>query len=166
MIFNKSLNLWKSKSLSVWLFATPWRTAQARILEWVAIFFCRGSSQPRDWAQVSQIAGRFFTSWATREAHLTFGLQIILIKETVGPENRLWAFPFQNSIILGWKFHLCLRIEFPQNKLFYSLPGVRFSALPKWHFIMKTHLKNSFWVPTATLWGENENTYLPQTYQR
>ena len=57
-----------------------------------------------------------------------------------------------------------LRTEFPQNKLFYSLPGVHFSALPKWHFIMKTHLQNFFWVPTATLWGENENIYLPQTY--
>ena len=35
---------------------------QARILEWVAIPFSRGSSQPRDQTQVSHIAGRFFTS--------------------------------------------------------------------------------------------------------
>ena len=28
----------------------------------------RGSSQPRDWTQVSHIAGGFFTVWATREA--------------------------------------------------------------------------------------------------
>ena len=35
---------------------------QARILEWVAIPFSRGSSQPRDRTQVSRIAGRFFTS--------------------------------------------------------------------------------------------------------
>ena len=41
---------------------------QARILEWVAFPFSRGSSQPRDWTQVSSTAGRFFTSWATREA--------------------------------------------------------------------------------------------------
>ena len=41
---------------------------QARILEWVAVPFSRGSSQPRDWTQVSHIAGRFFTSWATKEA--------------------------------------------------------------------------------------------------
>ena len=41
---------------------------QARILEWVAFPFSRGSSQPRDWAQVSGIAGEFFTSWAMREA--------------------------------------------------------------------------------------------------
>ena len=35
---------------------------QARILEWVAFPFCRGSSQPRDRTQVSCIAGGFFTS--------------------------------------------------------------------------------------------------------
>ena len=41
---------------------------QARIPEWVAISFCRGSSQPRDWTQDSSIAGRLFAIWATREA--------------------------------------------------------------------------------------------------
>ena len=41
---------------------------QARILEWVAFPFSKGSSQPRDQTQVSCIAGGFFTRWATREA--------------------------------------------------------------------------------------------------
>ena len=41
---------------------------QARILEWVAIPFSTGSSQPRDWTPVSCFAGGFFTVWATREA--------------------------------------------------------------------------------------------------
>ena len=41
---------------------------QARILEWAAIPFSKGSSQPRDQTQVSCIAGEFFTMWATREA--------------------------------------------------------------------------------------------------
>ena len=41
---------------------------QARILEWVAFPFSRGSSQSRDQTQVSRIAGRFYISWATREA--------------------------------------------------------------------------------------------------
>ena len=41
---------------------------QARILEWVAISFSRGSSRPRDRTQVSHIAGRCFNLWATREA--------------------------------------------------------------------------------------------------
>ena len=55
---------WYHVGLShVWLFATPWIVAcqgllsmgilQARILEWVAIHFSRGSSQPRDQTQVS-----------------------------------------------------------------------------------------------------------------
>ena len=35
---------------------------QARILEWVAFPFSRGSTQPRDQDQVSHIAGRLFTS--------------------------------------------------------------------------------------------------------
>ena len=34
---------------------------QARILEWVAIPFSRGSSPPRDQTQVSCTAGMFFT---------------------------------------------------------------------------------------------------------
>ena len=41
---------------------------QARIPEWVAFPFSRGSSQPKDQTQVPRIAGGFFTSWATREA--------------------------------------------------------------------------------------------------
>ena len=37
---------------------------QARVPEWVAISFSRGSSQPRDRTQVSRIVGRCFTDWA------------------------------------------------------------------------------------------------------
>ena len=43
---------------------------QARVLEWLAISFFRGSSWPRIWTRVSHIAGRCFTLWATREAHV------------------------------------------------------------------------------------------------
>ena len=46
---------------------------QARILEWIAIPSSRGPSQPRDWTQVSNIAGRSFTSWATKEAGRDWG---------------------------------------------------------------------------------------------
>ena len=42
-------------------------SVQARILGWVVIPFCRGSSRPRDRTQAS-IARRFFTIWAAREA--------------------------------------------------------------------------------------------------
>ena len=67
---------WEWKLLScVQLFVTSWNDEtvheifQARILEWVAFPFSRGSSQPRDQIQVSHIAGRLFTNWATQEAH-------------------------------------------------------------------------------------------------
>ena len=40
---------------------------QARLLEQFAIPFSRASSRPRDQTQVSCIAGRLFTIWATRE---------------------------------------------------------------------------------------------------
>ena len=42
---------------------------QEGTLEWVAIPFSRGSSQPMDWTWVSCIAGRLFIAWATKEAH-------------------------------------------------------------------------------------------------
>ena len=48
----------------------PWSVdgiLQARILEWVAVLFSRGSSKPRAQTHESCVAGGFFTSWATRE---------------------------------------------------------------------------------------------------
>ena len=62
---------------------------QARVLEWVALSFSRGSSWPRDRTQVSCIAGRCFTLWATREAPLgsevkfkLFSVQLFVIPLT------------------------------------------------------------------------------------
>ena len=55
---------------SLWPHGLVHGILQARILEWVAFPFSRGSSQPRDWTQVSHIAVGFFTSWATREAQI------------------------------------------------------------------------------------------------
>ena len=62
----------------VWLFGDPMDCSlpgssmhgisQARIQKWVAIPLSRGTTWPRNRSRVSWIAGRFFTSWATREA--------------------------------------------------------------------------------------------------
>ena len=52
---------------------TVHRILQARILEWIAIPFTRGSFQPRDRTQVSSTAGRYFTRGAIREAQVTLG---------------------------------------------------------------------------------------------
>ena len=42
--------------------------SQARILEWFAVFFSRGSSWPRDQTQVSCIDRQIIYHWVTREA--------------------------------------------------------------------------------------------------
>ena len=63
----------------VLLCLTPWNialqaplfvheTSQARTLEWVSIFFSRGSSWPRDQTHVSCIGRRMLYHWATKEA--------------------------------------------------------------------------------------------------
>ena len=60
------------------------------LLEWVATPFSRGSSWPRDWTQVSRVAGGFFTTWATRKAHLTL-LKVIycdVCQYTTGIKSR------------------------------------------------------------------------------
>ena len=58
---------------------------QSRILEWVAISFSRGSSQPRDRTQVSRIADRRFNLWATRETlsnSKTISLLVVILNRT------------------------------------------------------------------------------------
>ena len=53
------------------------RISQARTLDWVAIFFPRGSSRPRDRTLVSCIGGQFLYLWATWEApNLDFGVKL------------------------------------------------------------------------------------------
>ena len=75
-LWNHKKRKWKSLSC-LWLWdlmdcSLPGSSAhwilQARILQWVAIPFSSGSSQPKDRTQVSHIAGGFFVVWATREA--------------------------------------------------------------------------------------------------
>ena len=56
-----------------------WWILQARILEWVAFPFSRGSSQPRDGSQVSCIAGGSFTSWATTISPYSWKIRSIMI---------------------------------------------------------------------------------------
>ena len=68
---------------------------EARILEWVTIPFSRGSSQSRDWTQVSYVAGGCFTIWATRERRLI--LIEIFGEEIIGQ----FPFPFSES---QWTF--------------------------------------------------------------
>ena len=67
--------------------------AQARILEWLAIFFSRGFSWPRDWSHISCIGRRILYHWATLEAD---------IKNTLfWQSSRIWRPPL--GLLVHWK---------------------------------------------------------------
>ena len=66
------------------------RVLQARILEWVAMPSSRRSSWPRDRTQVSHLAGRFFTIWATGEA-LGIAQTKILLRKEMAAKLGVWA---------------------------------------------------------------------------
>ena len=75
---------------------------QVRILEWVALPFSRGFSQPRDWTQVSYITSWFFTRWATGEAQPTPRAYKLMSIRLVVPSNHLILchprFPFSSCL--------------------------------------------------------------------
>ena len=64
---------------------------QARILEWVAFPFSRGSSQPRNQTQVFCIVGEFFTSWATREVQEYWRESLSLLQGIFPTQGSNWA---------------------------------------------------------------------------
>ena len=126
----------------------------ARILEWVAIPFSRGSSQPRDRTQVSHIAGRFLTSWATREA---------LIPKDGDLDFRIWML-FREDVwlnklgrmLMGINPIICPSVSVGCRTKFW--PGVRMprvglvelrllSLYPRWLFSICTWvaISSAFW---------------------
>ena len=66
---------------------------QARIPEWVALPFRRGSSQPRDQTWVSCVAGRFFTIWTTQGPRGQYQQKLAKELKTVvsGSWNLVWG---------------------------------------------------------------------------
>ena len=72
----------------------------------------RGSSQPRDRTQVSRIAGRFFTIWATREATLKEKNKLdqsqrYKARATTGPKSALEQNRKKHSFQMDEKQRLC-----------------------------------------------------------
>ena len=115
--------------------------SQARILEWVAIFFSRGSSRPRDRTQVSRIAGRLFALWATRDAYLgdsylLQGWRACLLcsqkvltlqwndRYTLGGRGKVWAFNTNWSLnvsLICWYILFVLLSKYSKRNQFSAL---------------------------------------------
>ena len=93
---------------------------QARILEWVAFPFSRGSSWPKDGTQVFHIAGGFFTSWSTREAPVT--------QEPRSPFVCVRVEPFPFLLHLPTKLRPHLSLSGPSSLFPPSLPTSQASA--------------------------------------
>ena len=76
---------------------------QAKILEWIAMPFSRGSSQPRDQTHVSSTEGRFFTAE-------TSGKSSLICRLSQSPEAKIALSTFLHSC-LGFSLYLCLRVD-------------------------------------------------------
>ena len=95
---------------------------QARIVEWLAILFSRGSSRPRDWTQVSCIGGRRFNLWATREAREALKSIPRGLRET-SPHTK-WRIQLGASCMVKSSFCLFLStfpVQFSCSVMFNSL---------------------------------------------
>ena len=135
---------------------------QARILEWVAISFSRGSSQLRDQILVSCTAGRFLTVWATREAPLThphmhmltFIYQMTPCLEN-SPHHTLTRKvnvlntmePFFNS---GLHFKFLWPIQFPRSSSNYFWK--RLGRLKDKQNTLLKELDTTEWLNNSNLW--------------
>ena len=127
------------------------RTSQARILEWVAISSPRGSSWPKGGTLVFCIAGRFFTIWATREAHglstgtvLTVNLYSpVATGLDVGDEGSKTSF-FKIYLFFNWRIVALQNfVVFCQTVIWISHRNTRHLRLePPSHWY-----KDPVWVP-------------------
>ena len=125
---------------------------QARTLEWVAMPFSRGSSWPRDQTQVSRIAGRFFTVWATWEApSLWTDIKYWKLKK-----KKYWrlSFSFQNLLVVLIKkkeniLSFCVifwvtSLRPSSNEWILSSTRKSPRFILSWHFYFSDHKFNFF----------------------
>ena len=148
---------------------------QARIPEWVAISFSRGSSRTRDWTRVSCFGGKRFNLWATREApqckvrvrqkgkqepfgdfphfhcHVTDGRM----------KSRAWGLSGNGRLIMTWPW-------LPRGKGYETLQGewasnfiLRVSDSNWWFFSQKTLqcLNTQLSPPCPSFWDSFEHVY-------
>ena len=115
-------------------------TLQAGILEWVAIPFSRGSSQPRDWTQVFCTTDIFSTIWATREAHSS-EIRVVQCQKATAEPRKTQCLPL---VYLKALFPFFLVLS--GRDLWLQGPV----AFPQGHQLSQTHWQL---VPCQTVWS-------------
>ena len=89
---------------------------QARILEWVASPFSRGSSWPKDRTQVSCMAGRYFTIWATRDQGQINALPMKTQRKPDPHRYQGRATERTASVFISWEGSARISLFFLSNK--------------------------------------------------
>ena len=119
---------------------------QARIPEWVAFLFSRESSRPGDQTQVSCIAGRFFTTWATKQAPIRNC--ILCLKPTTKPISAFSYFKITLPPKLFYLFLFCTIVVVQSlshvqlcNPMDCSMPG-----FPVLHCLLELAQTHVHWV--------------------
>ena len=84
---------------------------QAKILVWVAFSFSKECYQPRDRTQVSHTAGRFFISWATREAQEYWVGNLSFLQQISGPRNRIGISCMAGRFFTNWAIREALSLQ-------------------------------------------------------
>ena len=142
----------------------------ARILEWVAFCFSRVSSQPRDWTQVSHITGRFFTSWAIREAQVRLKGQSTLWFRSHSICNLVWLWS-PNLKYGSWRDYKSVNrliyVVLKQEKQSHGISAGKWNPyweVPAWsghsHLKLRRVVYTSFVEPELTLCSKGT---LPET---
>ena len=133
---------WKSFSHS-WLFATPWTIHtvpgifQARILEWVAVPFSKGSSQSRDWTQVFSIVADSLLAEPSGKPKNTGVGSLWLLQWIFLTQESNWGFLHCRQILYQLSYQgspkwtltryqiWCLHLEFLNSRIvIYKLPDL------------------------------------------
>ena len=98
---------------------------QARILEWVAFPFSRGSSQPRDWTQVSCIAGGFFYQLSHKGSpRMLEWVAYPFSSRSSQPRNQPGVSCIADGFFTNWTTR-----EAPQNVYFHYIHVILWGAL-------------------------------------
>ena len=131
---------------------------QARVLEWVAISFSRGSSWPRDWTWVSQIAGRHFTISATRE-------DFLFSKSRQRTSSHVWMWELDHKeswALKNWCFWTVVLKKTLESPLDCKIKPVNPKGNQSWIFTGRTDAEAEapmLWPPDMKSWltGKDPN---------